>query len=87
MKKIVLLALGLLVSTGCSVTIRNITAQSWDGDGKGVYVGYWEGVCKPIVGCGTGDGRIKWCKIDETNHLICEEQMEVFNLLQAKEIK
>lgn len=74
-----LLATGLAASTACTTTIRNISHGIYTENGA--YIGYWEGVCKPILGCGVGDGKVQYCKLQPDNSLQCEEQTEVSALL------
>lgn len=76
-------AAALLASaTGCFPTIRTVTAQTWDGDGKGVYIGYWEGIASPFAG--PGDGHIQWCSIQPDNSLSCKDQESIDTLLDHK---
>ena len=77
--KITVLAGSLLAITGCTTTIRNVTSTYWTQNG--LYVGYWEGTCKPILGCGVGDGKVQWCALENDNGLSCSEQSEVSALL------
>lgn len=73
----------LAVGTGCSTKIRNITAEGWSP--QGVYVGYWEGTCKPFLGCDVGDGHVQFCSLDDaTNTLTCVDQAAVLPLLDRK---
>lgn len=81
----------LLMSAGCSTTIRRIavtyyTSPAVDpGSTLGAYVGYWEGDCKPFLGCGIGDSKIQWCALDEgTNALNCSEQTNAGEVLSRK---
>ena len=68
----VLLGLG----AGCT-TYRTITAQSWWGDGSGVYAAYWEGKQMSI-----GDTKVVWCKLhDDDNSLGCLNQAEAETVL------
>ncbi|TNE91396.1 MAG: hypothetical protein EP330_05360 [Deltaproteobacteria bacterium] len=77
----ILLALG----TGCSMKIRNVTAEAWSEDGA--YVAYWEGTCKPILGCDRGDGKVMWCVLDpSTNAMTCTEQEAISPLLSRKQM-
>lgn len=81
--KRLLLAAGLIGSmTGCSVQIRTITANAMTK--QGVYVGYWEGTCQPVIGCGIGDGKATFCTVNADNGLSCSEQTEVSALLARK---
>lgn len=73
----------LAIGTGCSTKIRNITAEAWTP--QGVYVGYWEGTCKPFLGCDRGDGHVQWCTLDDgSNTLSCVNQSAVAPLLERK---
>jgi hypothetical protein len=76
----IVVAAGLL--SGCTLTIRNVTATYLTQDG--LYVGYWEGTCKPIIGCGAGDGKAKWCSLNADNSLTCTEQTAVSEVLARK---
>lgn len=88
MKKLLIAAMALMITgTGCATKIRNITAETWEANGKGVYIGYWEGTCKVLLGCNAGDGHVKWCTIQADNSLTCVEQDSVNTLLLAKEVK
>lgn len=87
MRKLTLLAavtafVGL--QTACTTTIRNITAQAWRDDGNALYVGYWEGDCKPILGCGVGNGKVQLCTLQPDNSLACSDQESVNVLLATK---
>lgn len=73
------LVVAALLATGCTTTIRNVTATYWTSDG--LYVGYWEGACKPFLGCGVGDGKVKWCALEADNSLLCREQDDLGRLL------
>lgn len=78
-----LTAAALLASSGCAVKIRNVTAETWTP--QGVYVGYWEGTCKAMLGCDAGDGHVQWCTLDAaTNALTCVDQAAVAPLLARK---
>jgi len=81
--KIAAVSLGLLATAGCSTTIRNVTATYWTGEG--LYVGYWEGNCKPMLGCNIGDGKAQWCALQPDNSLVCTEQNEVSALLSRSQ--
>ncbi len=82
MRLFTVLAIGVLLS-GCATKIRNLTAETWSGNG--VYVGYWEGTCKPFLGCDAGDGKVSFCKLDPaTNVLACQEQDAIAPLLARK---
>ena len=70
-------ALGAMAS-GCT-TIRTVSASGMTSDS--LYVAYWEGDCKPILGCGVGDGKVQHCVIADDNSLTCTEQTEVSALL------
>ena len=79
-------ALGFLLiaggMSGCT-QIRNITATAYTP--QGVYVGFWEGTCKPVLGCDVGDGKVQFCRLDaSTNALVCEEQTSMTPLLDRK---
>lgn len=82
--KIALPALLLGFGVGCTTTIRNLTAETWDGDGKGVYIAYWEGTCKPFLGCDAGDGKVMWCTIGADNGLSCVPQESANAVLSKK---
>ena len=82
-KRILLPVLALAIGTGCATKMRNITAQAVTD--QGVYVGYWEGSCKAVLGCDVGDGKVQFCKLDPaTNALQCEEQAAMTPLLDRK---
>lgn len=72
----------VLFAAGCTTTIRNVTSTFWTSDG--LYVGYWEGVCKPFLGCGIGDGKVKWCALEDNNALVCREQDDIGRLLSRQ---
>lgn len=55
---------------GCTL-VRTITAQTWWGDGSGVYIAYWEG-----TGMGKGDSKVIWCRIHKDNSLGCKNQAD-----------
>ncbi|MCB9671288.1 MAG: hypothetical protein H6734_17530 [Alphaproteobacteria bacterium] len=83
MKRLVLLAAVLAANTACVTKLRNITAMSTTD--QGVYVGYWEGTCKPVLGCDVGDGKVQFCKLDPaSNALSCTEQGAITPLLDRK---
>lgn len=83
MSRLLFLAGVLLATAGCSTKIRNVTAMSTTT--QGIYVGYWEGTCKAILGCDVGDGKVKFCKLDPaTNALTCDEQAAIAPLLDRK---
>jgi hypothetical protein len=82
MLRLGLAAAVLASTTGCFPTIRSITAQTWDGDGKGVYVAYWEGIASPFAG--PGDGHVSWCTLNADNSLSCTKQESVDSLLDRK---
>lgn len=112
-------AVALFASMGCSTTVRTMTARTWmepagappsasnpataSGDGalsgqvqnasavsgapgatagqiaatgmvSQYYLSYWEGHCKPILGCGRGDTHIKRCKVNADNTVACVEE-------------
>lgn len=76
-KTVLLLAVALL--TSACATIRTVSSSEMTSDA--IYVGYWEGDCKPILGCGTGDGKVQHCRVNADNSLTCTEQTEVSALL------
>jgi hypothetical protein len=79
MTRWMLLSAAVLGASGC-VTVRNVTAMGVSD--RGAYVAYWEGDCKPVLGCDRGDGKVKFCKLDPaTNALDCQEQMAITPLL------
>ena len=80
--KLATLSLGLVLMASCSTTIRNVTSTYWTGDG--LYAAYWEGDCKPVLGCGIGDGKVQWCKLQEDNSLVCVEQPAMSAVLDRK---
>lgn len=78
----------LAIGTGCATKVRTVTAEAWGQDGQGVYVAYWEGTCKAILGCDRGDGKVTWCTLDPaSNALTCNEQTEVAKVLARKKAK
>lgn len=70
-----------MLASGCT-TIRTVSSAGYTS--QGVYVGYWEGECKPILGCGIGDGKVQYCKVEDDNSLSCTEQTEISALLARK---
>lgn len=85
MRSLIIIAIGISL-TGCATKIRNLTAETW-GD-QGVYVGYWEGTCKAVIGCDAGDGFVSFCALNpDTNTLSCAEQTAVTPLLARKPAK
>lgn len=77
-RSLFLIALASMAS-GC-LTVRNVTAAGVSS--RGAYVAYWEGDCKPVLGCDRGDGKVTFCKLDPaTNALDCREQMAITPLL------
>ncbi len=73
----------VVMQAGCVTKIRNITAEAITD--QGLYVAYWEGSCKPILGCGVGEGKVQFCKLHpSTNGLVCKEQMDVAPLIATK---
>lgn len=72
----------LFLLTGCSQQIRNLTTTYWTSEG--LYVGYWEGTCKPLLGCDLGNGHVQWCSLGADNSLSCQRQDEVSALLDRK---
>lgn len=77
-----MVAATLSISAGCATKVRNLTASSWSSEG--MYVAYWEGTCKALLGCDLGDGKLQWCTLNEDNSLTCAEQTEVSALLARK---
>ncbi len=105
-KLLVSLALVALAgSTGCSTTIRSMTATAWvappgapaakeapavvpaPAEGQpaapGVapggivshyYLTYWEGTCSGLTGCTRGDTKVKHCKVNADNTLMCNDE-------------
>ncbi len=82
---VTLLVVAVIPLAGCSTKIRNITAQSWSH--QGIYVGYWEGTCRAMLGCDAGDGKVTFCDLKDDNSLTCTEQAEVSKLLARKQPK
>ena len=83
MTRITLLLAAALLATGCASKQRYITAQAVSSEG--LYVAYWEGTCNALTGCGVGDGKITFCKLDEaTNALDCKDQESANALLHRK---
>ena len=76
-KTVLLLAVAFM-SIACA-TIRTVSSAEMTSDA--IYIGYWEGECKPILGCGVGDGKVKHCRVNDDNSLTCTEQTEVSALL------
>ena len=75
-----LLVGSVLLAAGCSTKIRNVTAMSTTT--QGIYVGYWEGTCRSVLGCDVGDGKVKFCKLDpSTNALTGTSQAAIEPLL------
>lgn len=91
MNKLFVLGLVLLTTgTGCATQIRRVTAQGWDEAGEntsGVYVAYWEGTCKQMLGCNAGDGFMQWCALQADNSLVCTPQESVNALLTTTPTK
>ncbi len=79
-KTVLLLAVALM-SSACA-TIRTVSSAEMTSDA--IYVGYWEGECKPVLGCGVGDGKVKHCRVNDDNSLTCTEQEEVSALLSRR---
>jgi hypothetical protein len=93
-------------STGCSTTIRSMTATSWvappgasagreapaaapapvegqsapaaavapGGIASHYYLTYWEGTCSGLTGCSRGDTKVKHCKVNADNTLMCNDE-------------
>lgn len=79
MKRVLLLVVLAATTSGC-LTVRNVTAAGTSS--RGAYVAYWEGACKPVLGCDRGDGKVTFCKLDPaTNQLDCREQLAITPLL------
>ena len=38
------------------------------------YLTYWEGNCKPVLGCGRGDTHVKRCRVNPDNTVACVEE-------------
>ena len=75
-----LLFCGLVGMTlSACTTLRTVTAAGKTSDS--LYVAYWEGNCKPVLGCGIGDGKVQHCVVEADNSLTCTEQTEVSALL------
>lgn len=84
---------GLALGTfGCSTTMRSLSAEAWvappgseaktSGMAHNYYLTYWEGNCKPVLGCGAGTTKVKRCNVAEDNSMTCvdeEEATKAFN--------
>ena len=79
-KSVLLLAV-VFMSSACA-TVRTVSSSEMTSDA--IYIGYWEGDCKPILGCGVGDGKVKHCRVNADNSLTCTEQEEVSALLSRR---
>jgi hypothetical protein len=100
-KLLVSLALVVLTgATGCSTTIRSMTATAWvappgtpaapaasaapgapadaavapGGIVSHYYLTYWEGTCSGFTGCSRGDTKVKHCKVNADNSLVCNDE-------------
>lgn len=74
-------------STGCTTTLRTITATQWDQLGKAqYYMGYWEGNCLGAGGlCFSTRGKLLMCRLRDDNSMDCSEQTSLTEALRAKE--
>ncbi|MCX7958703.1 MAG: hypothetical protein N3B13_06620 [Deltaproteobacteria bacterium] len=69
----------LMLFSACSTTVRSITHTRWEKDYA--YFTYWEGTCKPILGCEKGKSVIKRCNYNDDNTAICVEETAAFEVL------
>lgn len=47
------------------------------------YMTYWEGSCKPILGCGRGDTFVKRCTVQADNSVVCVDEADATKALAA----
>lgn len=74
---------------GCATTKRSLTNTMWNdapaGDGKALYLSYWEGSCggafHPFGGCSSGESHVRFCSIESDNSMKCEDQSEMDKIL------
>lgn len=79
MKQIILfLGIGSVL-TGCT-TARVATDITWT-DNERVYLSYWEGSCKPLLGCDRGSSHVKMCSVKPDNSMLCQEQKDIDKVL------
>lgn len=45
-----------------------------DGLKSQYYVTYWEGHCKPVLGCGAGESHVKRCRVAADNSVTCTDE-------------
>jgi hypothetical protein len=83
MEVVVLLAVASAFATGCATTKRAVTNTVWrDTPSENhLYLSYWEGTCRMLMGCSKGDSHVKLCTAEKDNELKCEDQSEIDKLL------
>jgi hypothetical protein len=119
---VLLAALALSASAGCSTTVRSLTATAWiappDANGAAAapaavapapaaapaegqapaaaapaagqgglvvsnyYLTYWEGSCSGMMGCSRGDTKVKRCKVQPDNNVVCVDEANATKALQ-----
>ena len=50
------------------------TTPAGTGIASHYYLTYWEGNCKPVLGCGRGDTHVKRCRVNPDNTVACVEE-------------